>query len=59
MDKASDVTFGPFNRFKLLRSGLDVWFEDQNASDHAYEVIQAKIAKAKAKRGNRLREILT
>lgn len=54
-----DTSFGPFNRFHFHRSGLDVWFEDEHAAEHALRVIRGKIGKAKAKRGNRLRDLLS
>ena len=49
---------GPFKQLRKTRSSLDVWFEDDNASEQAFSVLEAKIAKAKAKRGNRLRDKL-
>jgi hypothetical protein len=52
------VTFGPFNRLTHQKATLDVWFEDENAAEHAYRVLTIKLGRATAKRGNRLREIL-
>ncbi len=54
----SDEQIGPFIRVQISRSSLDLWFEDENASNHAYHAIQAKIRKAKARRGNRIRDLL-
>ena len=43
---------------RLTRSRMDLWFEDSNAAGHAWKVLSAKIAKAKARRGGRIRAAL-
>jgi len=43
---------------RLTRSRLDLWFEDANAAGHACRVLSAKIAKARARRGVRIRAAL-
>ena len=57
-EKQSPVTFGPFTRLSFFRSTLDVWFEDENAAEHALGIMMSKLNKTKSKRGNRLRERL-
>lgn len=37
---------------------MDLWFEDANAAGHACKVLSAKIAKARARRGGRIRSAL-
>ena len=37
---------------------MDLWFEDANAAGLAWKVLSAKIAKARAKRGVRIRAAL-
>lgn len=56
---ASPLTFGPFNRLTRNKATLDIWFEDEGAAEHAYRVMQVKLGRALAKRGNRLREKLS
>ncbi|KAL9179663.1 hypothetical protein ACHAXT_008953 [Thalassiosira profunda] len=48
---------GP-NGLRLTRSRMDLWFEDANAAGHACKVLSAKIAKARAKRGSRIKAAL-
>jgi hypothetical protein len=55
-NKRPPPTFGPFNRFTPLKSTLDIWFEDENAAEHALGVIESKLTRMKSKRGNLLRE---
>jgi hypothetical protein len=43
---------------RLTRSRMDLWFEDANAAGLAWKVLSAKIAKARAKRGVRIRAAL-
>ncbi|KAL7541742.1 hypothetical protein ACHAXR_011634 [Thalassiosira sp. AJA248-18] len=43
---------------RLTRSRMDLWFEDANAAGHACRVLQAKIAKARARRGGRIQAAL-
>ena len=43
---------------RLTRSRMDLWFEDANAASHACRVLQAKIAKARARRGARIQTAL-
>lgn len=54
----NQIAFGPFYRLALHKSTLDVWFEDENAAEHAMRVMNVKLSRAVAKRGNRLREKL-
>jgi hypothetical protein len=49
---------GPFNRMKLLRSRLDVWFEDSQAVELAQVKANGKIEDAKVYRGKRLQRYL-
>lgn len=44
---------GP-NGLRLTRSRMDLWFEDYHAGERARKVLSAKIAKARARRGERL-----
>lgn len=46
------------NGLRLTRSRMDLWFEDANAAGHACKVLSAKIAKARARRGGRIRSAL-
>jgi len=43
---------------RLTRSRMDLWFEDSNAAGHACRVLSGKIAKARARRGGRIRAAL-
>jgi len=61
VDSASSRRGGPNlgpNGLRLTRSRMDLWFEDANASGHACRVLSAKIAKARARRGGRIRAAL-
>jgi hypothetical protein len=49
--------YGP-DRFNLSRSRVDLWFEDANACAVAWKALAGKIAKARAKRGSRIRSAL-
>lgn len=49
---------GPFNRVRLWRSKLDVWFEDEGAAAHAYHSIHFQIDKAKTLRGDSILDYL-
>lgn len=51
--------YGPFNKTRLWRSKLDVWFEDSGSAAHAYHSIQFQIDKAKTLRGDRILDYLT
>lgn len=42
------------NGLRLTRSRMDLWFEDYHAGERARKVLSAKIAKARARRGERL-----
>jgi len=48
---------GP-NGLRLTRSRMDLWFEDANAAAHACRVLSGKIAKARARRGGRIKTAL-
>lgn len=50
--------YGPFIRAKPFTSNLDVWFEDQSTSDHAFRVLTSQMFAAKAKRGSRVEKFL-
>jgi len=50
--------YGPFNKTKLWRSKLDVWFEDEGAAAHAYHSLHFQIDKAKTSRGDRILDFL-
>lgn len=49
--------YGP-DRLNLARSRVDLWFEDANACAVAWKALAGKIAKARAKRGSRIRSAL-
>jgi hypothetical protein len=49
---------GPFTRVKPWRSSLDVWFENQNAANRAFDVANGAISSSKARRGIRVRNYL-
>lgn len=49
---------GPFNKLKLWRSKLDVWFEDEGAATHAYHSIHFQIDQAKTLRGDSILDFL-
>lgn len=51
--------YGPFNKTRLWRSKLDIWFEDEGAAAHAYHSIHFQIDKAKTMRGDRILDFLT
>jgi len=51
--------YGPFFHNETFRSSLDVWFEHQNASALAYNLISTQIFKAKSQRGRQLRIFLS
>ena len=51
--------YGPFNRTRMWRSKLDVWFEDDGAAAHAYHSISFQIETARSKRGDRILDYLT
>jgi len=55
-EKPCDKLLGPFARVQSYRSCMDLWFEDENAADRAYKIIDTKLKKAKSRRGNRIRE---
>jgi hypothetical protein len=46
-----DVKLGPLTRVQGFVSTLDVWFEDQAAADHAYQILANQILASKSKRG--------
>lgn len=50
-------SYGP-DRLSLTRSRADLWFEDSNACSVAWKALAGKIAKARAKRGARIRSAL-
>eukprot|EP00559_Dactyliosolen_fragilissimus_P009941 CAMPEP_0184857644 /NCGR_PEP_ID=MMETSP0580-20130426/2794_1 /TAXON_ID=1118495 /ORGANISM="Dactyliosolen fragilissimus" /LENGTH=1231 /DNA_ID=CAMNT_0027353355 /DNA_START=166 /DNA_END=3861 /DNA_ORIENTATION=- len=39
-------------------SRMDLWFEDENAANHAFKVLRTRIAKARSKRGQELQNAL-
>jgi hypothetical protein len=43
---------------RLTHSRMDLWFEDSNAAGQAWKALAAKIAKARAKRGSKIRSAL-
>ncbi|KAL7522681.1 hypothetical protein ACHAWX_007364 [Stephanocyclus meneghinianus] len=43
---------------RLTRSRMDLWFEDSNAAAQAWKALAGKIAKARARRGSRIRSAL-
>lgn len=57
-DKPKVEGYGPFNKSRLWRSKLDVWFEDSGSAAHAYHSIQFQIDKAKTLRGDRILDYL-
>lgn len=48
---------GP-NGLRLMRSRMDLWFEDEPSASHACKIISTKIAKARTRRGARIRTAL-
>jgi len=50
---------GPFSRVKRWKSSLDVWFEDSNALRTAFTNVFQGTVRAKASRGNRIRQYLS
>ena len=53
MLKMNTYDFGPNNTI-LYYSRMDLWFEDEDSADSAYEALCIKINKAKSKRGKML-----
>jgi hypothetical protein len=56
-DSSGKPPFGS-ERLCLARSRVDLWFEDSNACSVAWKALAGKIAKARAKRGSRIRSAL-
>ena len=50
-------SYGP-ERLSLTRSRVDLWFEDSNACFVAWKALAGKIAKARAKRGSKIKAAL-
>ena len=46
------------NGLRLMRSRMDLWFEDETSAAHACKIISTKIAKARTRRGARIRTAL-
>ena len=46
------------NGLRLMHSRMDLWFEDETAAAHACKIISTKIAKARTRRGARIRTAL-
>lgn len=42
----------------MNRSRMDLWFEDALTAGHAFKVLSTKIVRARARRGNKIRESL-
>lgn len=57
-EKTTEQVVGPFVRVQRLRSCVDLWFEDEASVNRAAKVLEIKIAKAKSRLGNRIREML-
>ena len=49
---------GPFLRVQQKHSSLDIWFEDEAAVSHAFDLINGKIMEAKGRRGKRIKDYL-
>ena len=49
---------GPFLPVKHWRSSLDIWFEDERAVQHAFEMLKREVAASKGRRGTRIRQYL-
>lgn len=49
---------GPFLRVKQVHSSLDIWFEDEAAVSHAFDLINSKIMEAKGRRGKQFTDYL-
>jgi hypothetical protein len=47
---------GPLSRVQGCVSTLDVWFEDQSAADHAYQILANQILASKSQRGWMMKE---
>ena len=47
------------NYVKIAESSLDLWFEDASAANQAYKALYTKIAKARSKRGKKIRDSLS
>jgi len=58
-EKPCDKILGPFACVQSYRSCMDLWFEDENAADRAYKIIDTKLTKSRSRRGNRIREKLS
>jgi hypothetical protein len=54
-----DEKLGPMIRVKSFTSTLDVWFEDQNAADHAHRILASQIFAAKSQRGHAVKLFLS
>ena len=50
-------SYGP-EKLSLTRSRVDLWFEDSNACSVAWKALAGKIAKARAKRGSKIKAAL-
>jgi len=46
------------NSLNMNGSRMDLWFEDSLTAGHAYKVLSTKIIRSRARRGNKIREIL-
>ncbi|KAL3816871.1 hypothetical protein ACHAXA_005243 [Cyclostephanos tholiformis] len=46
------------NRLRIMRSRMDLWFEDETSASHACKIISNKIAKARTRRGARIKTAL-
>jgi hypothetical protein len=57
-DESIEEDVGPFLRVRHRLSTLDIWFEDDNAVTHAFEVVNNKIMAAKGQRGKRIQDYL-
>ena len=58
-EKPKVESYGPFNKLRLWRSKLDVWFEDEGAAAHAYHSIHFQIDQAKTLRGDSILDYLS
>lgn len=58
-EEPKEESYGPFNRVRMWRSKLDVWFEDDGAAAHAYHSISFQIENARSRRGDRILDYLT
>jgi hypothetical protein len=55
---AASESTRPRNELRLTRSRMDLWFEDETSAAHAYKVISSKIARARGKRGSKIKAAL-